>query len=437
MFKRKITGYLETWAKSLNRKPLVVRGARQVGKTSIIKAFGEKNFANFIYLNLDNVADFDAFAGRYSLQEFETRLKIAKQKNLDRDNTLLFIDEIQGNPHLISLLRYLYEEKPQTYVIAAGSLLEIEMKKAALSMPVGRVEYAYMYPLDFFEYLLAKEEFGLLEHLTTLPLYKPVSEVIHLQALALFREYILVGGMPEAVDVFIKSADPQLLPGVYANLLQSFIDDIYKYAKSSEVKYLLDVVKNAPFYSCTKITYENFAQLGYKSREVSRAFSILEEVMLVNLIGSTNSFELPLVTKPKRSKKLIFLDSGFYNYVYKIPFNINIEDLSSTYRGNILEQVVAQNIIAQNIADKERLFYWAVDKKKGSAEVDFCFSKGQDIIGIEVKSGSKARSRSLSVFKDKVGNARIIKLYPGNIVQSKKTRLISIPIYLVPRVYEL
>lgn len=437
MFQRKITRHLESWVKSGNRKPLIVRGARQVGKTSIIKDFGEKNFTNFIYINLDNVADFDAFAGRYSLQEFETRLKVTKQKNLAGNNTLLFIDEIQENPHLIALLRYLYEEKPQIHVVAAGSLLEVEMKKAALSMPVGRVEYAYMYPLDFFEYLQARKELGLLEHLKTIPLTKPVSVAIHQKALALFREYILVGGMPEAVNVFVRSADPHLLPGVYANLLKSFIDDIYKYATDSEVKYLVDVVKNAPFYSGTKITFENFAQLGFKSREVSKAFSILEDVMLVNLIRSTNSPELPLAVKPKRAKKLIFLDSGFYNYVYKIPFTTNIEDLSSNYRGNILEQVVAQNIIAQNIADKERLFYWAVDKRKGSAEIDFCFAKGQDVVGIEVKSGLKTRSRSLSVFKDRVRNARIFKFYPGNIVRRTKTGLLSVPIYLASRVYQL
>ncbi|KKP38317.1 MAG: AAA ATPase [Candidatus Peregrinibacteria bacterium GW2011_GWF2_33_10] len=436
MFNRKIITYLSSWKDNVDRKPLILRGARQVGKTSIVKYFAKKYFHNFVYINLEDFKDLDAFSGNMSIEEFEKKVKIFKKQNLSK-GTLVFIDEIQNNPYLIALLRFFYEERPDLYIIGAGSLLEIKIKQQKLSMPVGRVEYMFMYPLDFFEFLEAKEEISLLDYLKTIDFEKPIPYSIHKKALDIFSEYIFVGGMPEVVKVFLAKNNFDSVRHAYGNLLQNFIDDIDKYTDKNESSNLINIFKNAPFYSGSKIVFENFANLGLKSKSVSDAFQILQDTMLVSLINSTNSLSLPLQSKSKRAKKLIFLDSGFYNYAYNIPFDLDISRFADFYKGNIFEQILAQNIIAQDIYGDKDLFYWSIDKDKGSLEIDFCFSSGVNIYGIEVKSGVDKVSKSLVSFANRIKHKKLIKFHTGNILLDRKNQILSLPIYLCPRIYEL
>lgn len=204
MFNRKIITYLENWKNKKQRKPLILRGARQVGKTSAILMFGKKYFENIIHINLEKADHLSLFKDELSLEDFEKIIQIKFHEKIIPGKTLIFIDEIQNSMPLIKLLRFFYEEKPHIHVIAAGSLLKAKIERQGFSLPVGRIEYAYLYPVDFFEYLEAKQETELLGYLKNISFSEKIPAGIHRQALTLFNEYTMIGGMPEIVDIFTK-----------------------------------------------------------------------------------------------------------------------------------------------------------------------------------------------------------------------------------------
>ena len=229
----------------------------------------------------------------------------------------------------------------------------------------------------------------------------------------------------------------------YASLLTAYSEDVYKYSKSAQVKYLRHVLEQSPYSAGERITYEKFGDGNFRSREMSEAFDVLEKTMIVQQINATKSLNLPLVGQKKRAKKLLFLDSGFINFKNNIQSEyLKINDLNDLYRGKIAEQIVGQNIIASGLHSELDLFYWAKEKTNGSAEVDFCLAHQGKILGIEVKSGSSARLKSLLSFADSVENSKLIRIYGGQLqedsvlVAGKKRKLISLPFYLVNRSFD-
>ncbi len=443
MFGRKIIDYLVAWKNRERRKPLVLRGARQVGKTSAVLIFARKHFKDIIYLNLEKSEHLSLFREEISLEDFERIIQIKFHQKIIPQETLIFIDEIQNSPPLIKLLRFFYEERPNIHVIAAGSLLEAKIKKEGLSLPVGRIEYAYLYPLDFFEYLQAKEENELVGFLRDLYLGQHIPQAIHELALGLFYEYTMVGGMPEIVKVFLEEGSIEPLKNIYSSLFTSYAEDVYKYSSLANARYLTYAIKKTPLFAGTNITYEKFAQSSFRSREMSKAFEILERAMLIHQSQATKSIELPLIGQRKRPKKLLFLDVGLVNYRMGIQEDfLKIADLGDFYRGRIAEQVVGQNILAQFMDAPPQLFYWAKEKPGGSAEVDFCLNRKGSILGIEVKSGKSTRLRSLLSLGSPVKESRLLQIYSGKLkrekveIGDKGFILTSIPFYLVPRILD-
>ena len=440
MFNRNILNYLEKWKKKKHRKPLVLRGARQVGKTYAVKLFAQKYFDDLVYINLDKSEDFELFKEINSLEDFEKTVNIVLKKKIVPGATLIFIDEIQNTPNLIELLRFFYEERPELHIIAAGSLLEVKIEKEGLTMPVGRVEYAYMHPLTFFEFLQAIGEDELLEYLENLSLDDSVAQGIHERALKLFYDYTLIGGMPEAVAMHIGKNSQEDLNSLYSSLITAYAEDIYKYATQADVKYIRHVLEQAPYFAGERITYEKFGGSSFRSREMSEAFGVLEKAMIIRQIEATKSRELPLVSQKKRAKKLLYLDSGFVNFKNNIQSEyINLGNLGDLYRGKIAEQIVGQNIIANFDYMEQPLYYWAKEKPGGSAEVDFCLPYEGNILGIEVKSGHSSRLKSLFSFAENVESGKLIRIYSGHLakeqVQSGGNRysLLSLPFYLINR----
>ena len=444
LFKRKIIDYLLTWKDKPNRKPLVLRGARQVGKTSTIKFFAENHFEELVYINLDKSDHYKALKSVNSLEDFRQVISIVFKKQLIPGKTLLFIDEIQNLPNLIDLLRFFYEEQPKLHVTAAGSLLEAVIQKEGFSMPVGRVEYAYLYPLNFFEFLQAKQEIKLLDYLNSVNLNTNIPQAIHEQANKLFLEYSLIGGMPELVKTYLESYNYNSLLPLYASLLTSYKEDVYKYQSQANSKYIQFVIENAPLFAGSIYTYENFGNSLYKSREISQAFNLLEKIMILNEVTATQSKKLPLSLKPKRPKKLLYLDVGLVNFKNNLQSQyISLNDLQDVYRGQIAEQVVGQNLLAQYLHQPADLHYWAKEKSKGSAEIDFCFVHLGQIVGVEVKSGKTTQLKSLISFAKEVQNSILVRIYKG-CLETKKLKLNgkthnfhSIPFYLVPRLTSL
>jgi len=444
MFGRKILKFLEDWLKRSSRKPLILRGARQVGKTCAVRIFAAKHFDSFIELNLENPEHERLFREPLSLIDFERILEIKFGKKIEGGKTLLFIDEIQNSIPLMKLLRFFYEERPNLPVIAAGSLLEVKLQKKNFSFPVGRVEYAYLHPMDYFEYLQAISETTLLETLQNAVPEKPLPAAVHEIAQKTFNEYLMVGGMPEAVKVSIETKDFNAVNRVYNSLFTSFIDDVHKYSSDAKVKYLLHVIENAPLFAGQTITYEHFANSLYRSREMSEAFEILEKAMLLYRVMGSKEKKLPLLPKKKKAPKIIFLDTGLVNYRLGLREKImGLKNLNEFYQGKIAEQITAQHLLARGADYHPQLFYWYRDVPGSTAEVDFVIAHKGEILPIEVKSGSSGRLRSLMEFMKNTGGKIALRIYHGQLTEEKinadgvKFRLISVPFYLLPKALEL
>ena len=443
MFDRNILKYLGQWKDKPDRKPLVLRGGRQVGKTSAVLMFGKKHFARVLHINLENVEHSRLFKENISLDEFKDIARIKLSQSITPGQTLVFLDEIQNAPSLIKLLRFFYEQMPDLHVIASGSLLDVIIDREGFSFPVGRVEFAYMYPLDFFEFLGARKETGLLDYLKNSSPGNKIPDALHEDALKKFHEYTMIGGMPEIVQAYVTNRDIHALSSLYAALLTGYSEDVYKYSSVANSKYLHYVIEKAPLYAGTTITYDKFGDSHFRSREMGQAFSTLERVMLLYQVWATKSTEIPLAGQFKRPRKLLFLDAGLVNHQMGIQGDfLNLKDLAGLCRGRIAEQVVGQNILAQFMYSLPKVLYWAREKTEGIAEVDFCLQHKGRILGIEVKSAAANKLKSLFSFAQAVPNPRLIRIYGGPLkkekieISGKSFGLLSIPFYLVSRMLE-
>lgn len=443
MFKRRILRYLTKWKVDPDRKPLILRGARQVGKTSAVQLFAEKNYAKFVQLNLEQALERDFYSQVKSVDQFIQSVRIDKEIKITPGDTLIFIDEIQNCPNLLEMLRFFYEDYPDLHVISAGSLLEKIIEKEKPSIPVGRVCYAYMYPLDFFEYLEAIGKTELLTILKQVSIDDSIPENINQFALRHFQNYILIGGMPEVVAQYKKSKDFSRINKIFSQIITGYADDILKYASGKEVKYIDHVLLNAHSAAGKIYKYSNFAGTRYGNKEMESAFRSLEKVMLLTQVPATKSTRLPLTSQLHRPKKLIHLDVGLVNFQSNIQERIfKSRKLEDVFRGRIAEQIVGQNLIAQGEDQPVSLNYWSKEKAASAAEVDFCTTYKGRIVGIEVKSGAAGKLRSLFVFADQVSEHRLVRFHTGHLMREKQKynkrtyQILSLPIYLVPRLFE-
>lgn len=444
MLPRKIIPYLAEWKNKKERKPLILRGARQVGKTSVALMFGKQYFQNVIHLNLDNIEHLRLFREEISLDDFEKIIQIKFHQKITPGESLVFIDEIQNSPSLIKLLRFFYEERPEVHVLAAGSLFQAKIEREGFSLPVGRIEYAYLYPFDFFEYLEARSENELLHFLKSVSADGNMPEAIHQEGLRYFYEYTMIGGMPEVVKSYTENPNIDDLKPIYSSLFTSYAEDVFKYSSLANRKYLSYVIEQSPLFAGTLLTYEKFGGSSYRSREMSGAFETLEKVMLLYQVNATKSTEIPLIKQSKRPKKLIFLDVGLVNHRMDVQGEfMNLRDLNSFYRGRTAEQVIGQNIMAQYTDHIPNVMYWAKGRAEGIAEVDFCLQDGGNILGIEVKAGAAGRLRSLFSFADNVKNHKLIRVYGGRLkkekvkIKDRTYNLVSVPFYLTPRILDM
>ncbi len=450
--KRKLLQNLINWKSKSDRKPLIIRGARQVGKTYLVKEFGTEYYENLIYINLDNSQQLDLFGTKKTLEELLSVIDLYFGVNPNEGENLIFIDEIQNSPELIQLLRFFYEEKPELHVICAGSLLEAKIRQKNISMPVGRVEYMYTYPMDFYEYLAAVGHSKLLKNLMTIEINleqpkdifdKLIPDHLHKLAMDHFNDYMLIGGMPEIVKSYAQTKSWTDLRPIYNSLFQTYLEDIEKYSKDDQRKYISHVLNSAPLHAGGIYNYQNFGASNYRSREMSEAFDLLDSVRLLNQITATDSTKPPLREHIQRSKKLVFLDVGLVNFRSGNSLDL-FQNLSQSdeFRGRIAEQIVGQTIVSQHSQITPYLHYWAKNKAISETEVDFCFTSpklGGRIVGIEVKSGATGIMKSLYNFLDDVPDAIALRIYTGMPrleevnYAGKEYRFHSVPVYLLPK----
>lgn len=443
MFQRTLLSSLIKWKNQRvpKRKPLILKGARQVGKTFLVEYFGKKYFEHFISLNLENPDHLRHFRLPLSLSQFERILDIEYGRTLIDGKTLLFFDEIQNSPALLNLLRFLYEERPNIHVIASGSLFEVTIRNEGLAVPVGRVEYRSLYPLDFFEFLDAIGEVRMLQALKTMGKNDALPPSIHDHANELFARYMIIGGMPEIVAAHVSARSFLAVRELSSSLLGAFADDVYKYASHANARYIQHLIDRVPFYAGTTTSYEKLGEGSYHSREISRACDILEHARVMTAIPATTSRMLPLIAKLKMPKKYLFIDTGLVAYRSDIQDDMPARSLLlDSFRGRFAEQVVGQHLLM--FVGDNQLFYWTRKKTEGRAEIDFCFAHKGRAIGVEVKSGKPRTLRSLLSFADLVPESRLVRISTAPLLeemvsyQSKTYQLLSLPFYLLPRLDE-
>lgn len=438
MFYRNILGDLRQWKDRSDRKPLIIRGARQVGKTTLINMFAA-DFDQYIYLNLELNEDRNIFNSQYTFDE--TIASIFFTKNVKRDynkTTLIFIDEIQNSAVAVSMMRYFYEKAKNLFVIAAGSLLETLLEKQT-SFPVGRVEYCFMYPVTFSEFLKATQEYEAVELLNKVP----VPDFAHEKILKLFHRYTLIGGMPEIIQHYYKNQDLVSLNSFYQNLMMSYFDDIEKYAKKSQaVAIIRHAIESAPFEAGQRIKFHGFGHSNYGSREMGEALRTLEKALLIRLIYPTTNVIPPAIPNYRKSPKLQFLDTGLVNYFAGLQkYYFNLKDLNTFYQGIIAEHIVGQELIANHISSSEKIYFWVREEKQANAEVDFILPFRNYLIPIEVKAGKTGTLRSLHQFIDKTNHNFAVRLYAGNVkleqtktISGKNFTLLNLPYYLTSQI---
>ncbi len=437
VFERNILKDLDIWKTSPHRKPLVLRGARQVGKTTVIRQIGQ-SYDTFVNLNLELPADRNLFDGFLSPASTLQRIFLEK-KTQRRGQTLLFIDEIQQSPAAVAMLRYFHEQFPDLFVISAGSLLEIMMDTHKISFPVGRVEYRYLFPLSFAEFLSALDEEEALSLLDTIP----IPEWALNRLFELFHLYALLGGMPEVISRYQESRDISALVPVFQGLLTAYTDDVSKYAKNAtEVTIIRHVIETAAYEAGKRITFEHFGNSAYKSREVGNALRTLERAMLLYLRYPATAIQPPLIPDLKRKPRLQMVDTGLLNFAAGLQAQyFGVKDLNILYKGILSEHIVAQELMAASSIQLKKPDFWVRELKQSQAEVDFILPWKTGLVPVEVKSGKTGTLRSLHSFIDSSACPIAVRLYAGAPGwQSSKTpagtpyRLLNLPYFLAPRI---
>lgn len=438
MFNRDLVFDLENWRNQPSRKPLVIRGARQVGKTTVVNQFAQK-FEQYIYLNLELPEDRQPFEQFSTINVLLQAVFFLKNKRLTlKHQTLIFIDEIQASPRALNILRYFYEQEPKVAVVAAGSMLETLFDKN-ISFPVGRVEYKVLRPVSFPEFLSALNETAAREQLEQ----TPVAPFAHQKLLTLFHTYALIGGMPEAVQRYATTQDLVSLSSVYDSLLTSYLDDAEKYAKNNSQMQMIRHALRASFSQAGKrIKFQGFGNSNYGSREMGETLRTLQKALLLYLVYPDTHYTLPLLPDIKKSPRLHVLDTGLMNHFAGIQKEIvSTSDLNKVYQGTMIEHLVGQELLAFQHEALSALHFWVREKKTSVAEIDYVYPYGGKLIPIEVKSSETGSLRSLHLFMDETPHNLAVRFYAGNFSmqkvstpKGKQFNLLNLPYYTVSQI---
>lgn len=397
---RLVYSALVDWSKSSHRKPLLLRGARQVGKTFLARKLSE-TFTHFIEVNFLAEKRIHAlFKGDISVERILESLATIYGKPIMDGQTLLFFDEIQECPEAITALRFLYEKRPMLHVISAGSLLEFALAEIP-SFGVGRVESLFMYPISFDEYLAGRSEHMLLEYLQHAS-PKKNDPIVHEKLLMIFKEFLFHGGLPEVAATFLETRNYQMTAALLDDLRLSFEDDFAKYRKRVPEVRLREVVRSVSLQAGKKFVFSHAYQ-DAKAGQVQQALSLLVQAGIVHTIYHSSANGLPLGGEINAKKfKAIPFDHGVYQRSIGItPAELLIKEFDPINKGALAEVYAGCALLAHSSAKRKgELFYWHREQKSSCAEVDFVVQIDQKIVPLEIKSGSKGSMQSMFSFLD-------------------------------------
>jgi predicted AAA+ superfamily ATPase len=426
--KRLIDYYLHEWKNRETRKPLLLRGARQVGKTHAIRELG-KSFPHFVEINLEaNGAARTIIEKDMDTQRIVRQLSELLQQDIIPGRTLLFLDEIQNTPKAITTLRYFYETMPDLHVAAAGSLLEFAIEQVGL--PVGRISTLYMYPMSFLEFLVALGNHAWARLIIDHTIDEPLSDPLHEKLLALVGEYLAIGGMPEAVNEWIRTKTSRAAKIVHSDLIHNYQQDFGKYAKKHQIKYLNLLFQKAIDQLANKFMYSHVGE--YKKRELEPALELLEKAGLLYKVIKSSAQGIPLGAQADLDDfKIIFLDTGLSQALLQLDITPWFIDPINTFinKGELIEAFVGQEKLAYSdpIA-KETLFYWRRENRASQAEVDYVVQISEHVVPIKVKAGKSKRIKSMQLFLDSHLNCTYgLRFSADNY--SKYQKILSYPLY--------
>ena len=426
------------WKTMPSRKPLLLRGARQVGKSFLVESFGKKHFEHVVSVNFELSPEFKDCFRSLNPEDICNALRVLQSTPIVSDKTLLFLDEIQDCPQAIQSLRYFKEKMPELHVIGAGSLLELALKHADYRMPVGRVSSLYLYPLSFKEFLQAYNP-NALESVMTATLDNPVPLAIHEYLLKQVHLYVTLGGMPEVVSVYQVTQDLSQVQRIQSEILETYQNDFGHYEGIAPVSHLKICYNMAPKMIGQQIKY-NKIDSELRSNDLKRALSALEAASILQRITATSAQGFPLdATVNEKKFKLNFIDIGLVKRANKLDAQLLLQDnIMLLNQGALTEQFVGQELLAYSENyEAAKLYFWARDFP-GTAEIDYLFPFEKYIYPIEVKSGAAGRMRSLMQYLDEHDCPLGIRISQAPLSFEKK--LLSVPFYMVselPRLLKL
>ncbi|MBW2736694.1 MAG: AAA family ATPase [Deltaproteobacteria bacterium] len=422
---RTVDAKLMAWKVQGRRKPLIVRGARQVGKSFSISAFGRTQFEELVVVDLERDRRLhDIFEGDLSAKGLLQQLRLLFNARLQPGTSLLFLDEVQACPNAIRALRYFWEDCPELHVIAAGSLLDFALGE--ISFPVGRVQFLEMVPLSFGEFLLAQDQPMLAQQLEQPPM--DLGSTIHETLLKHLRNYFFMGGMPEAVAAFSEEGGLTAGFEVQRNLAESYRQDFAKYAPRSDPRCLDAVFANVSQRVGEQIKYVRLAE-GFSGPTIHKAFDLLLKARVLTKVPSSQP-ALPLAASASAKRfKALMVDIGLCQWLRGTRYNApsSQADLSHLHRGAMAEQFVGQQLLQTQPAG---LHYWARDVRGSSAEVDYLIEVGGQVIPVEVKSGSAGRLKSLHMLLEKTPTIpHALVFSTARYAELAHSRLRFVPLY--------
>jgi uncharacterized protein len=422
---RKILEEIEIWKNQKHRKPLIIQGARQVGKTWVMKQFGITHFKNTAYINFESSANLQKmFVDDFSISRIISTFEIESKEKIDANNTLIILDEIQEADKGLTALKYFYENAPEYFIIAAGSLLGVSLQKNK-SFPVGKVDFLNLYPMSFEEFLV---NLGLDQLLFALRNneWKTIKP-FHEELTHYLRLYYFVGGMPEAVKSYIETDSLTRVRTIQENILSGYENDFAKYAPNQIVPKIILVwqgIMGQLAKENRKFIYGHLKR-GSRAKDFEDAISWLVNAGMLLKVNLINKPSIPIksYTNPDVFK-LFFLDVGLLNAMGEVDEKILLQKnrILKEFKGALTEQFVAQQLILNY-----RLFYWTADK--ATAEVDFVIQKDQSVIPIEVKAEENLKAKSLKVFEENYQTGKALRLSMS--FYRKEDWLENIPLYAV------
>ncbi len=445
--------YMKKWISAEERKPLVIRGARQVGKTTLVTLLGEQCGRQVINLNFEANPEYISLFNTNDPKQILTLLSSHFNQAFTPENSILLLDEIQAAPLLLAKLRWIYEKMPALPVVATGSLLDFVLAKHEFSMPVGRITYLYLEPLSFEEFLLAGNQKQLHDFITQFELNDAMPQLIHNQLMQLFKTYTLIGGMPAAVKTWIKTQDLTAVATIHSDLLATYRDDFSKYAGRMDTSRLNEILLAIPNQLACKFVFTH-VNPEVATPALKQALQSITQARLATRIHCTHANGLPLgATINPKMFKMVLLDVGLASNALGLRLDtlMTTQQLDLINKGAIAEQVVGQLLKTTTPFYKDpELYYWTRASKMASAEIDYITHFGEQIVPIEVKSGKTGTLKSLHLFMAQKKlhtairiNADVPSLTPVSVTnplnELSEYQLLSLPFYLIEqwmRLYE-